>query len=56
MAESTVNAYNYRNVLHTNEGATAAVVEILTSACSAGDETNKTALLNWGLSEGNFKS
>ncbi len=55
MADSTVNAYNHAGILQTNKGATAAVVDILTSACCAGDDTNKTGLLNWALAEGNFK-
>ncbi|KXS31101.1 MAG: Uncharacterized protein AWT59_2781 [Candidatus Gallionella acididurans] len=55
MSDSISNAYNHSGTLQTNKGATAAVVDMLTSACGAGDETNKQYLLEWALAHGNFK-
>ena len=53
---STMNAYNYSNELTTNEGATAAVVDMLTKACCAGDGTNKVSLLVWACDQDNLKT
>lgn len=53
---STLNAYNYSNELTKNEGATAAVVELLAKACSAGDGTNKVSLLGWACDQDNLKN
>lgn len=56
MSNSAPNAYNYSQSLDTNEGATAAVVDMLTKACSAGDETHKITLLSWASDGDNIKT
>lgn len=56
MSNDTANAYSYFNSLDTNEGATAAAVDMLTKACSAGDSTNKPGLLNWAIDGDNLKT
>lgn len=56
MSNDTANAYSYFNSLETNEGATAAVVDMLTKACSAGDDTNKVNLLDWASDQDNLKN
>ena len=55
MSESKSNAYSHTQGLSNNSGATAAVVDMLTAACSAGDDTHKTQILNWGLEDDNIK-
>lgn len=56
MSNDTPNAYSYSQSLDTNEGATAAVVDMLTKACGAGDATNKPALLSWAIDGNNMKT
>ena len=56
MSNDTANAYSYFNSLDTNEGATAAAVDMLTKACGAGDGTNKPSLLNWAIDGDNIKT
>ena len=55
MSNDTENAYSHFQSLDTNEGATAAVVDMLTKACSAGDETQKPSLLTWAIDGDNLK-
>ena len=47
MSEKTHNAYDIQHTLRTNEGATAAAIEIIRSALNNGGEDNKKLLLNW---------
>lgn len=56
MSEKTSNAYSSFGILERNNGATAAAVEMLTSACSAGDESSKLQILNWAIEGDNLKS
>lgn len=56
MSQNTPNSYSYRDTLDTDSGATAAAVDILTKACSAGDESSKIGLLNWIIEGENFKN
>ena len=56
MSNDTLNAYNYSGALEQNDVATAAVVDILTKACSAGDDTNKINLLIWASEADNLKT
>lgn len=51
MSKTESNAYSNSGMLETNEGATAAAIDLLTHACAAGDETNKVNLLTW-ISDG----
>lgn len=55
MSIDMANAYNHYGILDTNEGATAAVVDIITKACSAGDETYKVSILDWAVEGDNLK-
>jgi len=55
MSESKANAYSYCGRLNTNEGATAAAVDIITNACGAGDDTHKEGVLAWTIEEDNLK-
>ena len=56
MSTSIANAYSHNGMLETNKGATAAVVDILTKACGAGDGTHKTAILSWAVEGDNLKA
>lgn len=56
MSESIVNAYSVSHTLSTNAGATAAAIEIIASACSAGDESSKVGLLEWVIDGDNFQA
>ena len=55
MSEGKSNAYSHYGMLDSNKGATAAAVDIVTSACGAGDDTHKTGILAWAIEEDNFK-
>ncbi|WP_345869459.1 hypothetical protein [Shewanella algae] len=55
MSESKANAYSHYGTLKSNEGATAAAVDIITSACGAGDDTHKIGILAWAIDEDNLK-
>ncbi|SDO15262.1 hypothetical protein [Vreelandella arcis] len=55
MSEGKANAYSHYGMLHLNEGATAAAVDIITSACGAGDDTHKAGILAWAIEEDNLK-
>jgi hypothetical protein len=56
MSERAPNAYGYRDTLANNKGATAAAVDMITAACGAGDDTNKTQVLEWAAHEDNLKN
>lgn len=46
MSDNEENAYKNMSYLHTNEGATAAAVEMLTKACSSAGEGQKINLIS----------
>ena len=54
MSSNTANAYNYLGTLESNDGATAAAVDMLTKACTAGDTTSKTVVLKWAIDGDNL--
>ncbi|WCN09105.1 hypothetical protein [Marinomonas mediterranea] len=54
MSDKTSNAYTSKTALNTNAGATAAAVDMITTACGAGDETSKTHILEWAADKDNL--
>tara|TARA_Y100000589_G_C26749954_1_gene465347 strand:+ start:218 stop:427 length:210 start_codon:yes stop_codon:yes gene_type:complete len=56
MSESKSTVFSVAHVLTRNSVATAAALDLVAKACTAGDETSKVSLLQW-ISEGdNLKS
>lgn len=55
MSEDKANAYSHYGTLNSNEGATAAAVDIITKACGAGDDTHKPGVLAWAIQGDNLK-
>ena len=52
MSETTSTAYDYYSNLSSNEGATAAVVDMITKACT-GAGGNSLGVLKWAAHENN---
>jgi len=46
MSDKQANAYTHIDALDTNEGATAAAVDMLTKACASSGEGQKIGLIN----------
>lgn len=46
MSDNEENAYKNMSYLHTNEGATAAAIDMLTKACSSAGEGQKVNLIS----------
>ncbi|MEL0623806.1 hypothetical protein V6238_11960 [Marinomonas arenicola] len=55
MSDTTSNAYSSKTSLKSNAGATAAAVDMITTACGAGDDTYKTNILDWAADGENLK-
>jgi len=56
LSDSIQNTYNMYAGLNENNVATAAAVELIKSACSAGDGTSKVNLLEWAANGDNIKN
>ncbi len=55
MSNGSLNVFNMSSHLAENDVATAAALDLISKACSAGDDSSKKNLLIWAATEGNIK-